>query len=71
MKEIETFYSNSSNFENEKSLAVAGCEGFSTIEKDSFGNFTGIIYAPQNSQVYETGKSLPSNALITETKLSK
>ena len=29
VKEIETFYSNSSNFKNEKSLAVAGCEGFS------------------------------------------
>jgi len=29
VKEIETFYSKSLNFENEKSLAVAGCEGFS------------------------------------------
>lgn len=44
-------------YDNPSLTSISIENGNCTIEKDSFGNFTGIIYAPQNSQVYEQLKN--------------
>lgn len=44
-------------YDNPSLTSISIGNGNCTIEKDSFGNFTGIIYAPQNSQVYEQLKN--------------
>ena len=44
-------------YDNSSLTSISIENGNCTIEKDSFGNFTGIIYAPQNSQVYEQLKN--------------